>query len=354
MARQFALFPMALRFVQPAQTSRGVLEHKPFVLVQVKEDDRQGWGEVSWIAGLSRDEPLSIEAVTCRVMERWRRGASAGEVLADPVLSEYPGVRTGIEMALRALEAEHPLEWFPSEFTEGRQRIPINGLIWMDTFDRMEAAVAERLAEDFSTIKIKVGATDFDAEVAFLQRLRRRFGDEFVLRLDANGAFPAREALQRLERLAPLGVHSIEQPIAPGHPEAMAQLVSESPIPIALDEELVRAADVATMHRLLEEIRPPYVVLKPSLLGGVDVAGDLLDHIRRLGGDGWVTSALESNLGLAYLAQWTATLRPSLPQGLGTGRLFERNFALPLVIEGGTLRWQPPTPDPADVIFLHL
>ncbi len=345
---------MVLQSKHPIRTSRDTFNRKPFLVIYVKEREREGWGEVSWITGLSRDEPFSIEAVTCQLMERWCREGDVDSVLKEPVLKQYPGIGAGIQMALHSLAADHPLEWFPSDFLQGRRSIPINGLIWMDTFEHMEQAVAQRLEDGFTTIKIKVGAADFESEMRFLKRLREKYGYEFTLRLDANGAFPINLALLYLEQLAALDVHSIEQPIAPGQLEAMADLVRHTPIPIALDEELVKASDLQMMKTIVSTVRPHYVVLKPTLLGGVDIAFELLQHARSMGSDGWVTSALESNLGLAYIAQWTATLQPKMPQGLGTGGLFERNFALPLKVSNGQLRWRPPTPSPRQVIFLNL
>ncbi len=349
--RQHLLFPLSLVFKHPARTSRGVMNTKPLLLIRLIEDDREGWGEISWIRGLSRDMDAMIEGVTCNVLGEWFRGMPESEVLEHRALADFPAVRAGIEMAFRSLHAEHPFLWWESPFTAGRQAIPINGLIWMDDIDQMEQAAHQKIAEGFSCIKLKIGAHPFEQELGLIQRLRRQYGAELEIRVDANGAFSPTQALSYLEQLAALDVHSIEQPIAPGQPETMAALVEQSPLPIALDEELVRADSEAAMKKLIDIIRPHYIILKPSLIGGFTRSEQLLNHIRALGGDGWVTSALESNIGLTAIAQWTATLHPTLPQGLGTGTLYQTNFSMPLHISRGRLHWTGPPPNPQETIF---
>ena len=230
------------------------------------------------------------------------------------------------------------MRFFPTPFAAGEEGIPINGLIWMGNFDEMARRLEEKMKLGFRCIKLKIGAIDFDREVALLERVRQRFSPrEVELRVDANGAFSSADARQKLETLSRFCLHSIEQPIRAGQWKEMAALCADTPFPIALDEELIGVNDPARKAELLDTIRPQYIILKPSLHGGLHGAKEWIDLATGRGIGSWVTSALETNVGLNAIAQWTATLHPRMPQGLGTGLLFTDNVDYPLHIEGDCL-----------------
>jgi len=223
----------------------------------------------------------------------------------------------------------------------GRGVIPINGLIWMGDGPSMMRQVKEKLAAGFRCIKLKIGALDFDTELNLLRKIRKEHpASEVTLRVDANGAFPKEQALEKLKRLSDFDLHSIEQPIRKGQWEAMAALCAASPLPIALDEELIGVADVTNMQMLLQTIQPHYLILKPSLLGGYSGCEAWMNLAGKEGIKWWITSALESNVGLNAIAQWTFQLHPDLPQGLGTGGLFKNNFSSPLTVGEGCLSYK--------------
>lgn len=227
---------------------------------------------------------------------------------------------------------------FDSPFTRGEQGIPINGLIWMNDAENMLRQIKEKLDGGSRCLKLKIGAVDFDDELRLLRFVRQQFSEgELTIRLDANGAFSPEEALQKLHRLAAFGIHSIEQPIAPGQWEEMARLTSESPIDIALDEELIAPGCSLHYEELLDAVRPHYLVLKPSLHGGISGCTRWIEEAEKRGIGWWITSMLESNIGLNAIAQWCATLQNTLPQGLGTGMLYTNNLPMPLTIRGNSL-----------------
>ena len=249
----------------------------------------------------------------------------------------FPSIVFGMEQALRSLAGPSPFELFPCEFIRGVP-IPINGLIWMGPPDFMKAQVCEKLEAGYRCLKLKIGALDFETELELLRGIRREYSlEELEIRVDANGAFSSEDALEKLKVLSGLGLHSIEQPIPPGHRDAMAELCLRTPLPIALDEELIGHFEREEKEGLLEYIQPQYIILKPSLSGGFSGSAEWIQaaESRRIGW--WVTSALESNIGLNAIAQWTATLDVHVPQGLGTGSLFTNNFASPLTADQGLL-----------------
>jgi L-alanine-DL-glutamate epimerase-like enolase superfamily enzyme len=233
---------------------------------------------------------------------------------------------------------QNKFELFPSDFTKGKDSIPINGLIWMGDPVFMKQQIKDKLASGFSCIKLKIGAIDFDNELELIKSIRNEFDAKTIeIRVDANGAFKPNEALEKLKRLSDYNLHSIEQPIRQGQVGDMAQLCSETPLPIALDEELIGVFSVTEKQFLLQTIKPQYIILKPTLVGGFKGSQEwiALAESNQIGW--WVTSALESNIGLNAIAQWTYTLESQLPQGLGTGGLFTNNIQSPLVVDSGQL-----------------
>jgi o-succinylbenzoate synthase len=328
-----------LNFGKPAGTSRGVLLSKESYFISLTDDALPGIagiGECSILKGLSPDDRPDLEA---KIKQSCRH---ISEILQNPIesLSEWPAIRTGFEMAFIDLQNGGKRLLFPSTFTSGEVSIPINGLIWMGKPDDMLRQVDEKLSNGYRVIKLKVGAIDFEEELNLLRYIRSRYtSKEISIRLDANGAFRATEAPEKLKRLSDFDIHSIEQPIRQGQIEAMAGLCSESPVPIALDEELIWITQTSEKIRLLETIRPQYIILKPSLLGGFEASAEWVRLAEPSGTGWWVTSALESNIGLNAIAQWTAMLDNPLPQGLGTGGLFTNNFPSPLQVENGALHF---------------
>ena len=262
-----------------------------------------------------------------------------GEIPYSQLLP-YPSMLFGLETALWQLErGNQPLDNTP--FARGEEGIPINGLIWMGQFDEMSRRLEEKLAQGFHCIKLKIGAIDFDDELTLIRRIRQRYGRETVeLRVDANGAFSPEEALNRMDELAKYDIHSIEQPIRQGQWETMAHLCRETPLPIALDEELIGVNMPMDKEALLDTIQPQYIILKPSLHGGMSGAEEWIGMARQRGIGSWVTSALESNIGLNAIAHFTALMYDphiTMPQGLGTGQIYSDNIPMPLEIRGEQL-----------------
>ncbi|RMF63489.1 MAG: o-succinylbenzoate synthase [Calditrichaeota bacterium] len=344
-----------LRFITPMGTSRGVMtERETYILRLTREGTNGpeiGLGECAPLNGLSVDHRPDFEDRLRQVCEHMNQGGSAD----DLDLQAWPAIRFGVESALLDLARGGRQRLFDSPFTRGERAIPINGLVVMGSIEEMLRQVVEKAQAGFTCIKIKVGALDFDAECELLRDVRKRCpSSRFELRLDANGAFAPEAALARLERLAAFGVHSLEQPIKAGQRAALAEICRHSPIPVALDEELIGIAMPEEKLALLEEARPQYIVLKPTLVGGLAAAEEWIRFAQRLGIGYWVTSALESNIGLNVLSQWTSTLEPKMPQGLGTGRLFVKNFPSPLNVADGHLHFHPQasTPDAARELAL--
>ena len=255
---------------------------------------------------------------------------------------EFPSIQFGLEMAFRSLESHDPMILFPSQWTRGEQSIPINGLVWMGDSGFMQTQIEDLLEKGFDCIKLKIGAIDFRQECGLLENIRKHFGPERVeLRVDANGAFAPHEALNKLETLAGFELHSIEQPIKAGQWKEMARLCERTPLPIALDEELIGLFDTETRTEMLDSIRPQFLVLKPSLIGGMAASDHWIDQAEERGIGWWITSALESNVGLNAIAQYTFTKQNPMKQGLGTGSLYTNNLAAPLEVEGGFLHYRP-------------
>ena len=327
-----------LNFKRPSGTSRGVLTSKETFFLVIEQGDKKGIGECNLFRGLSADDVPNYEAKLQWVEQHLHLGEKA--LLEE--LKTFPSIQFGVEQAFRSVAAPQWYELFPSNFTKGKDAIPINGLIWMGSPDFMKAQIKEKLAQGFRCIKMKIGAIDFEEEYLILKALRNEFSaSDIEIRVDANGAFQANEALRYLERLATLQLHSIEQPIRAGQWEAMAELCEQTPLPIAFDEELIGIFTREEKQRLLREIQPQYIILKPSLTGGYSGSEEWITLAETLGIGWWVTSALESNIGLNAIAQWTYTLHSSMPQGLGTGTLYTNNIPFPLYVENGHIGFNP-------------
>jgi len=299
----------------------------------LEENGFTGIGECSTIPGLSIDPEDSYTAKLDEVCSQLNEG-----VLPKAIdLQQYPSIAFGLETAMLDLNARGSKILFPSEFTLGNVGIPINGLVWMGDKAFMQKQILEKISASYHCIKLKVGALDFETELEIIKNIRHKFSaDEIEIRLDANGGFSSDDALRKLEQLAEFQIHSIEQPIRQGQFEAMAQLCRNSPIPIVLDEELI-GVQPADKAQLIEQIKPAYIILKPSLIGGFGQSEEWIQIAEKYGVKWWITSALESNIGLNAIAQWTYTLKSPLPQGLGTGQLYHNNINSPLEIRNAKL-----------------
>jgi len=326
-----------LQFKFPAGTSRGVLLHKPSSFLLLEKDGVKGIGECSTIPNLSIDP---VETYSEKLEEVCRLLNEGGDL--DSIdLSLFPSIAFGLETALLDLKAKGSKCLFPSAFTQGETGIPINGLVWMGDKDFMQKQILEKIAADYHCIKLKVGALDFETELDIISGIRQQFSPEDIeLRLDANGGFTPTDALEKLEKLAAFHIHSIEQPIKQKQFEAMAELCQQSPIPIVLDEELI-GVQSADKEFILEKIKPAYIILKPSLVGGFRQSEEWIRLAEKHNIAWWITSALEANIGLNAIAQWTYTLNSPLPQGLGTGQLYHNNIPSPLAIENAELFYKP-------------
>ena len=321
-----------LIFKNPSGTSRGVLLKKDSWFLILSKDRKSGIGECSILKGLSYDDHPDFEKTLAMLCNQITRG----ETLLD--LTSWPAIKMGYEMALLSLKGIHSYELFPSFFTKGSKSIPINGLVWMGSYDFMKQQIDALLSKGFNCIKIKIGALDFDEELRLIAQLRKRYDAKTIsIRVDANGAFLFSEALSKLQKLSAFRLHSIEQPIATKQWENMAFLCKKTPIPIALDEELIGVFSKALQIQMLDQICPQYLVFKPTLLGGFSSTLQWLSLAKEKGIDWWITSALESNIGLNAIAQFTFLKNISLPQGLGTGSLFTNNIESPLAIKKGCL-----------------
>lgn len=332
---QTRIIPKKLHFRQPAGTSRGVYTTRQvwYVLLTDTESGRYGVGECAPLPALSCDDRPDYEEL---LQAACRRLEADGRIDRKPLLS-CPSILFGLETALLHYRAGS-LQFFSTPFSRGEAGIPINGLIWMGSFDEMYRRIEEKMAQGFRCIKLKIGAIGFEQELELLAHIRRRFSpQEIELRVDANGAFSPADAPERLRRLSAFHLHSIEQPIRAGQWQQMARLCADTPLPIALDEELIGINRREEKISLLDAVRPQYIILKPSLHGGISGSQEWIDLAAERGIGYWITSALESNVGLNAIAQWCATLHPTLPQGLGTGLLFTDNIDFPLRIEGDCL-----------------
>jgi len=326
-----------LNFKRPSGTSRGVLTEKDswFIRIWDKEDPKTvGIGEASIIKTLSPEWSADYENFITVIVE------NINDYVGDGLekLRAYPSIYFAIETALIDLKNGGHQVLFRSPFTENRSSIRINGLIWMGEQDFMLNQIREKLNQSFDCIKMKIGAIDFEEELELLAFIRQHYSaEEIELRVDANGAFLPENAMEKLKELAKFDLHSIEQPIKQGQIQAMTHLCADTPLPIALDEELIGITDPKKKTALLNAIKPHYIILKPSLIGGFKGSDEWIEAAESLGIDWWITSALESNIGLNAIAQYTYTKENPLPQGLGTGQLYTNNIPSPLVIREGML-----------------
>jgi len=327
-----------LKFKRPSGTSRGVLQIKETWFLEISEGGKTGVGECGLFLGLSIDDRPDYEEKLKWVCEN----SGLGEKILLEELKEFPSIQFGLETAFKSLKAENPFLLFPSEFTHGQKSIPINGLVWMGEKSFMKTQIAEKIDQGFTCIKMKIGAIDFASEIELLQFIRKTFSPQDIeLRVDANGAFALDEALEKLKLLSEFQLHSIEQPIMAGQWQEMARLCEQSPLPIALDEELIGVFDVTKKQELIQTIQPQYIILKPSLIGGFRGSDDWIKVAEKQGCGWWMTSALESNIGLNAIAQFTFTKNSILPQGLGTGSLYTNNIDSPLEVKKGALKYNP-------------
>lgn len=322
-----AYAPYTLNFISPGGTSRGVMTIKDTYFIKLWDESNPevyGIGECALFKGLSAEDDVHYE-------DKLRELCKNIELDKPTDLSYHSSIQFGFESAILDFSNGGKRIYYPSPFTEGRYHIPINGLVWMGKKEEMITRIDEKVAAGFHTIKLKIGAIDFNQELDMIEYVRTRYSEkDLEIRLDANGGFSPNNVMQRLEELSKHKIHSIEQPIKPGQWEEMADICKKSPIPIALDEELIGITNPMIMMELLRSIHPHYIILKPSLMGGMSGSLEWLRMAAQFQIGGWITSALESNIGLNTLAQWVATLQPKIPQGLGTGMVFSNNIASPL------------------------
>ncbi len=325
-----------LNFKVPSGTSRGILKTKETWFITITKDDNKGIGECGILRGLSADDRPDYEAQlqhTCNNIEK-------GLDVLYKENEEFPSIQIGLEMAFKSLEANDPFILFPSNFTNGNDAIPINGLIWMGDKTFMNQQIKQKIADGFHCIKMKIGAIDFQTELDILKGIRQNFSESDIeIRVDANGAFSTDSALEKLKRLSDFQLHSIEQPIQPKQWDQMAKLCENTPLPIALDEELIGVFNDETKQNLLKTINPQYIILKPSFIGGFKGSNTWISLAEKQNIGWWITSALESNVGLNGIAQYTYLKQNPMPQGLGTGSLFTNNITAPLQVKNGTLQY---------------
>ncbi|MFZ4105479.1 o-succinylbenzoate synthase [Flavobacterium sp.] len=325
-----------LNFKRTSETSRGVMNSKETWFLILENEGKKGIGECGILRGLSADDRPDYEEKlqwTCKNIH-------LGKDQLWEALIEFPSIQFGVEMAFQSLASETPFLLFTSAFTQGKKNMDINGLVWMGEQEFMKQQIEEKLAQGFHCIKLKIGAIDFQKEIDLLYFIRQNFDADIIeIRVDANGSFDELNALDKLNQLSGYKLHSIEQPIAKNRTNSMAELCINTPIPIALDEELIGVFSYAEKEALLIKIKPQYIILKPSFVGGFRGTKEWIDLAKKYQIGWWITSALESNIGLNAIAQWTFLLQNSMPQGLGTGGLYTNNFDCPLEVKNGQLSY---------------
>ena len=352
---QFSFVPRILRFRFDAGTSRGVLKTRNVYWIKASSPENPeilGWGEAAPLVKLSPDYRDDFEQVLAETLEKlskvsWERDEeSILHQVKRHVSYELPSIRFGVEMALLDWVQGGKKRFFPNSFFDQKSPIPINGLIWMGDREFMLEQIDQKLAEGFDCIKMKIGAIDFDQELELLRYIRQQFSkDQIVLRVDANGAFSTQEAHYKLNQLAEFDIHSIEQPIRPGQWDEMRRLCRETPVPIALDEELIGIKD---KEMLLDTLHPQHIILKPTLVGGILETRNWISLAEKHRIGWWMTSALESNIGLNAISQLASAYNPTIPQGLGTGKLYHNNLESPLEIRNGQIHYgENPWEEPA-------
>lgn len=327
-----------LLFKQPAGTSRGILTTKLTYFLTINKNGNKFVGECGFFKGLSADPEFEYEKklqYICTHIEKKKE-----ETLLESC-REFPSIQFGLEQVFRQIKTQKQEIFFESDFTEGKRGIQINGLIWMGNLDFMREQIRKKLAEKYSCIKLKIGV-NWEEEHTILKNIRKEFpSSELELRVDANGGFSFEKAKEVLKQLSDLEIHSIEQPIKAGQEDKMAELCSNTPTPIALDEELIGKFYKKEKEELLKKINPQYIILKPSLVGGWTGSEEWIQLAEKQNTGWWITSALESNVGLNAIAQWTAVLNNKKPQGLGTGSLYTNNLPSRLEMRGEKLFYNP-------------
>ena len=325
-----------LNFKLPSGTSRGVLKTKSTYFLVLSEVGKQGIGECGVFKGLSVDDRPDYEEKLQWLCDNIYLGLD--QLYKES--NEFPSIQIGLETAFKSLDSNNQFEIFPTEFSRGEKSIPINGLVWMGDKDFMKQQISDKLKQGFSCIKMKIGAIDFKTELDLLKSIRKEYSaSDIELRVDANGAFSPSKALEKLKWLSDVHLHSIEQPIKQGQWQEMARLCEDTPLPIALDEELIGIFSEEEKKKMLNTINPQYIILKPSLVGGFKGSDSWIEIAEKKNIGWWITSALESNVGLNAIAQYTFSKSSKLPQGLGTGSLFTNNLPSPLEVCNGTLQY---------------
>lgn len=323
-----------LDFNTPSGTSRGVLHQKETWFLILEKAGKKGIGECGLLRGLSCDDREDYEEKLQWVCEN----IALGKDKLWESLIEFPSIQFGVEMAFLSLESEKPFILFPSDFTAGKDSIEINGLIWMGNPDYMKQQITEKIAQGFRCVKLKIGAIAFEKELELLQFIRSQFSvNEMEIRVDANGGFDEINALDKINQISGYQIHSIEQPIQKNKHDSMSYLCKNTTLPIALDEDLIGIHTLEEKEQLIQKIKPQYIILKPSFIGGFRGTTEWIDIANKHNIGWWVTSALESNIGLNAIAQWTYLLQNKMPQGLGTGSLYSNNFESPLEVKNGNL-----------------
>ncbi len=326
-----------LHFKQPAGTSRGVYTTRDIWLVKVTDTltGASGVGECAPLPDLSCDSlPNYGETLHALCLNLETTGQ-----LNVPLLRPYPSILFGLETALLNMERGDTL--FDTPFSRGEEGIPVNGLVWMGTYEEMNRRMEEKIEQGFKCVKLKIGAIDFDSELNLVRSIRKRFSpDTIELRVDANGGFSNDDALGRIDQLSHYGIHSIEQPIKQRQWREMSRICALSSIPVALDEELIGVNATGMKEELLDRIKPQYLVIKPSLHGGISGTREWvrLANERNIGS--WITSALESSVGLSAIAQLAADIygpHITFPQGLGTGALYTDNLPAATEMRGACI-----------------
>lgn len=339
MSFEFSVDLHMLRFKKPAKTSRNVFTEKPHWVLRIFDTHpgvRCGIGEAAPLFGLSPDYNLDLGKILTQKMKDLKSGTPLGDI----DFTGLPSVRFAMESALLDYHNGGHGIYFRSSFLKGKP-IPINGLVWMDTPEAMLEEALGKIRQGYRCIKLKVGSVDFDSECSILGQIRKKHGyGDLQIRLDANGAFAADEALNKLDALSRFKIHSIEQPVKTNQWEAMANICRESKVPVALDEELIGRAVETEGDSLIKKIMPQYLILKPGLLGGFTVCDAWVKLAEKYKIGWWSTSALESNIGLSAIAQWAGQYQPEIYQGLGTGLLYENNFPTGLSLEAGALYYK--------------
>ena len=328
---------------RPSQTSRETMTQKLTYIIRIWDSSRPevvGVGEAAIFKGLSAEDAPDYE----QKLQFWCDNINQfvsfdrGEIaLSDEV--DYSSARFGFETALSDLQnggTAHPFN------TSDDWSIPINGLVWMGTKQFMIDEARKKLEQGFRCLKFKIGGIDFAEEIDILRAVRQNFSPEDLeIRLDANGGFTHENALERLAILSEFQIHSLEQPIKPRQWSQMAHICKNSPIPIALDEELIGMTSDSDKSQLLDTIAPQYIILKPSLCGGFSQADSWIVEAEKRGIGWWATSALESDIGLNAIARWISLKPTSMPQGLGTGQLYTNNIPSRLTLRGSHLECNP-------------